>query len=132
MIGWGFPTISAVSREAAFGNDTVERSLCLVKVAYDAMIDGNKSVTHERAMIWESISRNLTINVNSGLSPSMLMLGRSDLLESLGNYAFQSIGGGASSTIQQHIIAVSKARGGDGSRFAKHHLAKFATTHSVE
>ena len=49
-----------ISREAPFENGTVERSVGLIKLAYHSIRRHPQTVTHEKAMTWAAISRNLT------------------------------------------------------------------------
>ena len=83
----------------------------MLKVEYKAIREGDKTISHERAFVWAAISRNLSANVNSGMSPSMAMLGRSALLESLEARTMPPLGVEMNPAAKEQIASVARARG---------------------
>ena len=74
-----------ISREAPFENGMVERSVGLVKTAFAAIRSKCREIPDEMALVWSAISRNLVPCVRSGLSPSQVMLGRSNTIDAPSN-----------------------------------------------
>ena len=56
------------------------RSVGIVKTTYRILKQRCATLSDERLIIWSSMCRNLAPNAKSGMSPSQIMLGRSDVI----------------------------------------------------
>ena len=69
-----------IARERTHENGIVERSVWIIKTTYRILKQRCGSLSDERLIIWAAMCRNLIQNTKSGLAPSQIMLGRSDVV----------------------------------------------------
>ena len=69
-----------IARECPRENGIAERSVGIIKTTYRILKQRCGSVSDERLIIRAAMCRNLIPNTKSGLAPSQIMLGRSDVV----------------------------------------------------
>ena len=93
-------------------NGIAERAIALIKTGYATMKSVCPLLSPERLVTWSRMVKNLTPMLGSGLSPSEVMLGRNNVLESLGRIERieTSTDGQIAHTMQAQLQASLKAR----------------------
>ena len=80
-------------------------------MAFRTIREKCETISDKRAMICAAISRNLSPSVKSGLSPSQIMIGRSDLLSSMETRAINPNDGmSETNAAQVQLMAIMEAR----------------------
>ena len=67
-----------IPRECPYENGMVERSVGLLKISYRILKQRCPALSDERLLLWSAMGRDLIPNTRRGMSPSQIMLGRSD------------------------------------------------------
>ena len=83
--------ITLINNECPYENGMVEPSVALIKRAFVVIKGRCANLTDGRALLWATMSRNLAPNFRSGLSPSYIMLGRSNLLDVMESKVFEQV-----------------------------------------
>ena len=101
-----------ISRECPLGNGMVGRSVGLAKLEFRCIRNDCRTLSDDQCLVLATISRNLTTNMRSGLSPSQITLGRSNMIDRVEEKQVLAINDRDVAAVddQKQMAAIVKAR----------------------